>query len=543
MMPNSPEQESESGSSSSPYRRRTHTRRDALDRILKSRGRLKHPEESSGPAQNLPRDQPLREEAHYKHRDAEGRKQHDGVTNIQHSGCSALEDDSPEPTVTQVIDDIGDTQTRNKPQHLDTHEAENARYYKITYHGVVALLSEPRRSSGRSGAYVSYGEIIMSRFEEDVEEDSTVSVEILAQNTEDGSPPQSVLSHAGSMSSLDKLRTVSTAAPSIITQPKSASVTKRVVRVDEVLTGGYAVDASCSAEKNMSCSNHNYMPMVGPSSLPLPEATLKDGSLGVDTSYGYLFTLKKNTVIAERLSARPFCERGTFLFKIVSSSPLPVLTGPCVDAPRTRAMLLPGTVHEVCLKLTTEDSDVCFLRLSHRRGWISDRMVTSLGGLSKIGAVPAVKEVTEAIHDDITTSQLSSVSHASTVSSVRSRHRPPRRKREGTGEKSGLPRHVGGPQNQLTPARGTSVSSSRKTVSPVPPDKIGTPSSNVSILSDDESFDLGSHCKFPSGSSSDRLVAKAKRHTQDAPTFFLMRVNAPRGLKILDAPHFQVRIR
>lgn len=545
MMPDSSEQESEAVSLSSPYRRRTQTRREVLDRILKSRGRPKHPEGSSGPTRNLPQDQPLREEEHYKRRDAEGRKHYDGDTYTQPAGYSALADDSPEPTVMQVIDDVGEAQystpARIKPQHLGTHEEEDARYYKITYQGVVALLSEPRRSSGRSGAYVSYGEIIMSRYEEDVEDDSTMSVGISPQNMDDGSPPQSVLSHAGSVSSLDTLRTASTAAPSQITQSKSACVAKRVVRVDEVLTGGYAVDASGS-EKNTSRSNHHYIPMVGPSPLPLSESTLKDGSLGVKTSYGHLFTWKKNTVIAERLSARPFCESGTFLYKIVSSSPLPILTGPCIDAPRTRAMLLPGTVHEVCLKLTTEDSDVCFLRLSHRRGWITDRMVTSLGGLSKIGAIPAVKEITEAIHDDVTTSQMSSVSFASTASSVRSRHRPPRRKREATSERSGLPRHVGGPQNQMTPARGTSVSSSRKPVSPVPPDKLGTPSSNVSILSDDESFDLGSHYKFPSGSTPDRSVAKAKQLTRETSTFFLMHVNAPRGFKILDAPHFQVRI-
>jgi hypothetical protein len=546
----SSEQESEVGSYSSLYRRRSHTRREALDRIMKHRGRSKLPEESASQPRRLPQDQPVREEKQYEHGDTEERKQNDATTvttssmdtaYTQPAGYSALTDESLETSVKQVIDDIGDAQystpTQRKPLHLDSHEEEDTMYYRITYQGVVALLSEPLRSSSRSGVYVSYGEIITSRLEEDVEGDSIVSARVSPQNTDVGSPPQSLVSqNAGSVSSLDTLRTASTTAPSSqITQSKSALVQKKVVRVDEVLTGGYAVDALVGAEKFSTRSNHPYMPMVGPSPLTLSDSTPRDE--GVDASYGYLFTRKRNIVIAERLSARPFIESGTFLFKIVSSSPLPILTGPCVDAPKTRAMLLPGTVHEVCLKLTTEDCDVCFLRLSHRRGWITDRMVTSLGGLIKIGAVPAAKEITETIGDDVTISQMSSVSIASTGSSVRRRHRPPRRKQEG--EKSGLPRHVGGPQNQTTPVKGTSVASCGKLVSAQ--DKSGTPSSNVSILSDDESFDLGSHYRFPSGLTPDRSVAKSKQRSREAPAFFLMHVNAPRGLKILDAPHFQVR--
>jgi hypothetical protein len=466
------------------------------------------------------------------------------TADAQPAGYSTLMDDSPEKPAKHVIDDIGDAQystpPRRKPLHLETHEEEDTRYYRITYQGVVALLSEPLRSSSRSGVYVSYGEIIASRHEEEVEEDSIFSAAISPQNTGIGSPPQSLVSHnAGSVSSLDTLRTVSTAAPSSqITQSKSGLVQTKVVRVDEVLTGGYAVDAGGSAAKSSIRLNVPYMPMVGPSSLPLLDSTPKDKGVGAE--YGYLFTRKRSTVIAERVSARPFIESGTFLFKIVSSSPLPIMTGPCVDAPKTRAMLLPGTVHEVCLKLTTDDCDVCFLRLSHRRGWITDRMITSIGGLIKIGAVPAAKDITETIGDDVTISHMSSVSIASTGSSVRRRHRPPRRKQEG--EKSGLPRHVGGPQNQATPAKGTAVASSRKPVSPGAQDTTGTPSSNVSILSDDESFDLGSHYRFPTGLTPDRSVAKSKQRSRESPTFFLMHVNAPRGLKILDAPHFQVRI-
>jgi hypothetical protein len=115
-------------------------------------------------------------------------------------------------------------------------------------------------------------------------------------------------------------------------------------------------------------------------------------------------------------------------------------------------------------------------------------------------------------------------------------------------EKSGLPRHIGGQvvsQNQTTPVKGTNsfIISPQKSASPGRAhDKTGTPSSNVSILSDDESFELGSHYRFPSGLTPDRSVSSSKRQQgNQEPTFFLMHVNAPRGLKILDAPHFQVR--
>jgi hypothetical protein len=105
-----------------------------------------------------------------------------------------------------------------------------------------------------------------------------------------------------------------------------------------------------------------------------------------------------------------------------------------------------------------------------------------------------------------------------------------------------LPRHIGGQPAPTTPS-----TTPQKNESPGRarlPDKLPTPNSNVSILSDDESFDLGSSYRFPSGLTPDRSVSSSRKRNHDplAPTFFLMLVNAPRGLKILDAPHFQVRL-
>jgi len=631
--------ESEVGSTySSPHRRRGQTRRAALDRILKKSGaaaRLKHPgttpslcggeasddatptTRGSAPLPTFPQDLHVNHDSELSRKfikslnirssgvTTDRRKQEEtyggegttvttassSVSILQPAGYSALSDDLLDKTpVKQVIENVGDASRQYTPrksaQHfLETHEEEesDARYYRITYQGVVALLSEPHRNSFKSGAYVSYGEIVMSRHEvvvDDEQEESTLDSAYSAGISPRGSdlytsvesPPQSVLSHnAGSVSSLDTMRTASTAPPSLITQSKSlvTAVTKKLVRVDEVLTGGYALDASDATHlpeapfQTPKQSNLASLPMVRPSPLPLADNHSMNSHAKDDTSmtatqvestnYGYLYTRKKNVMIAERLTAPPFLQSGTFLFKIVSSAPLPILTGPCVDAPRTRAMLLPGTVHEVCLKMTTEEYDLCFLRLSHRRGWITDRRVTALGGVIKIGAVPAAKEVTDVIGDadDVTVSAISlaSASMTSTASSARRRHRPPRRKREaGTmTEKSGLPRHIGG---QTTPVKGGSspLTTPQKNTSPGRAhlnDKIPTPTSNISILSDDESFELGSSYRFPSGLTPDRSIASAKRMKNQSPlepTLFLMRVNAPRGLKILDAPHFQVCI-
>ena len=79
------------------------------------------------------------------------------------------------------------------------------------------------------------------------------------------------------------------------------------------------------------------------------------------------------------------------MYQIVSSAPIQIFTGPCVDAPRTKGVLLPGTIHEVCLRLES-DENITYLRLSHRRGWIPDRKVSVNNGSIKIGLVPAVKE-------------------------------------------------------------------------------------------------------------------------------------------------------
>ena len=59
---------------------------------------------------------------------------------------------------------------RTLPQHMET------RYYRVVYRGVVALVNKPDSRSAKTGAYVSYGEIIASHQVLDVEElESVVS--------------------------------------------------------------------------------------------------------------------------------------------------------------------------------------------------------------------------------------------------------------------------------------------------------------------------------------------------------------------------------
>jgi hypothetical protein len=78
-------------------------------------------------------------------------------------------------------------------------------------------------------------------------------------------------------------------------------------------------------------------------------------------------------------------------------------------------------------------------------------------------------------------------------------------------------------------------------VSPLPEQYAMAPSSNISVLSEDEEFTLSSPSKSRIATP-ERSIARSQvvHGTEARHSFFLMRVNAPRGLQILDAPQFQV---
>ena len=491
----------------------------------------------------------------------------------QPSGYASLLDDSDKTESNLQVDD-GEPDiaimTNRVPQHLKQHVEEKViepRYYRVVYRGVVALVSQPDSKSQKSGAYVSFGEIIVSNYELEVEEIESVSTTVHGAkppfsgslfNSETGyvypdSPPRSVLSHnAGSVSSLDTLKTASSVgvAKLIFPTKQYVGIVKRAIRVDRVLTGGYAVDASESItmedkQTTPKRSNSHYFPLMSSSPVPLGISPELRTVMQEPDDLGFLFTKKRGVAIVDELSSPPLMEHGRFVYQIIASTPIPILTGPCVDAPKTKAMLLPGTLHHVCLRILPENNDVVFLRLSHRRGWIPDRKLFFKGGKLQIGANSAVKEITHLTNgetDDSTVSVLSlAASLVSTAGTVtRRRHRLPRRKQEASNVVTNTPLRSGQP-NLMTMATNQRLLQSipNRTVSPVLMlEKAMSPSSNVSILSDDIFSDIGALDPLtPDQSSTPNHFSEPE---QTFPLTFLVRVNAPHGLNILDAPHFQV---
>lgn len=430
-----------------------------------------------------------------------------------------------------VSTDAGDDhhlplQTASQPQHLQQNDPD-IKYYRVVYRGVVALLSGPSEASPRSGAYISYGDVITS------------SEEILAESAT-----------GGPVTPTRNGKSTTTTTP---TSPRSPSRKDKLIRVDRVLTGGYTVDAVDSpveptAQTPKRGNTQATVAIVGPSPLPLfgsgEEGPHTDNHANDNHSYGYIFAYHEQNPILVRIPQPPQCDYGSFMYRVVSSTPLAVHTGPCGDAPTTKGMLVPGTLHEVCLRVV--QSSVTYLRLTRRRGWVVDR-VNSPRGFHGGQAMVVMKDVThETSADDGTVSiaSMAASSIATPVSLTRRRHRPPRRKKvRETLDQSTFPRHVPGPATHSTRPHdvSTEMDSSHLNQS-VDRGLVVSPSSNISLLSDESSLDQ-SHSRHAGILTPDRSVARStasSNHSQHKPSVFLMRVTAPRGLKILDAPHFQV---
>lgn len=126
-------------------------------------------------------------------------------------------------------------------------------------------------------------------------------------------------------------------------------------------------------------------------------------------TFGYLIADN----VATPLDEAPIIERGNWHYKIVSSTPIPIITGPMPDAPRTKAVVLPGSVQAISLRI--KHGEFWYLRLNHRTGWIADRK--ELAGRS----ISVVEEQSPLELDSSCCD--SSVRSGTTVS----RHRPPRR--------------------------------------------------------------------------------------------------------------------
>jgi hypothetical protein len=434
--------------------------------------------------------------------------------------------------------DVGDQDLSPEKVTLPQHVVLEMKYYRVVYRGVVSLLSRPTLSSSRSGAYVSYGEIIAS------------SAELYAkESTSNTSPATPTRKQQNSIQE------------NCITESSdhAAEGRRKVIRVDKVLTGGYTVDAIDTpvVAGDRTPKRGNTQPnvsIVGPSPLPLSEVApsaseQQDSQENVEEihSHGYIFADKKQVPILVQIPEPPKCERGDFLYKVISSTPLAVYAGPSLDAPTTKGMLVPGTVHEVCLRVV--QSSVCYLRLTRRRGWVADRRRVPNSAQDSTSTI-VMKDVT---HQDSTSECISSIislaasSVATPVPVAQNRHRPPRRRRDvkETIEIAPLPRHIPGPVQQSFPQ---SRSDSYDCDSQInhSHDRVMSPSSNVSLLSDESSsLEHSVNQRHLGFMTPDRSVARSTASSSVArgtgqPSFFLMRVNAPRGLKILDAPHFQV---
>ncbi|CAJ1959609.1 unnamed protein product [Cylindrotheca closterium] len=378
------------------------------------------------------------------------------------------------------------------PQHVLNQKNEKM-LYQVVYRGVVSLLREP---GIKSGVHIGYGEIF----------------EGIALESND--------EHAPSWT-----------------------------RVTNILTGGYAVDAANT--KNVAIldqtpkrTNVANVAAVRTSSIslpiPLPSSRSGEESSVVDVTksesdsdsrYGYIFETKGDIPICIPINFIPKVEVGEFVYKVISSNPVPIRTGPALDAPCTTVALMPGTSHEVCLRVLAADRSLVFLRLTRRRGWLMEKRQSRKYPERLVRVMHDITDSKESQSCNMSFASSSSSSLVATPgSAARRRHRPPRRRREmQIDESSHSPSHVNTSSSfwQDSPNNSFDMSSFGR--------GIKSPSSNASMLLEGSSLPVVQREK------------EGRTDTESAPLsdtsqtgFFLIRVSAPRGLKILDAPHFQV---
>jgi hypothetical protein len=462
---------------------------------------------------------------------------------------------------------------------------QSIKYYRIVYKGVVALLSQPNAESKKSGAYVSYGEIIASTQEMDT---------MLAD-----SPKKETTAGSGTVNSSPKSPTWNTSS-SLPLAPSASFVNvhqhsqlhhqqnlgqkfqkdvQKIIQVDEVLTGGYAIDALATATsythctprrsntKNNGClsqpntTSADQQNCISPLKMNTKTTILKHGLQSDKTTkrhHGYLLHSRKGVLIAESIPSPPLlCQTGTFYYRVISKTPLPILAGPCADAPITRAMAFPGTVHEISVRMGSLDhtaghcngleDGIVYLRLAHRRGWIADRRFVvklldqgqkssqSSPRQSEMSLEVVMREVTDyvdisafSIHDDVSLggTSISSSSICTPASVIRTRRRSTRRReimdcRSGMVVQSKSKTAIG--RENFDETLGASDMNNNETQGDTDASRL-----HGSERSDDAVF------------LNMDILSQNMGSVRVKPTLYLMRVTAVTGLKILDAPHFQV---
>ncbi|KAL7574888.1 hypothetical protein ACA910_010721 [Epithemia clementina (nom. ined.)] len=369
----------------------------------------------------------------------------------------------------------------------------------------------------------------------------------------------------------------------------------KAIRVDRVLTGGYAVDGlgglqttisshhaedGSGVESPKQCVMGYQLPMID--SPPEQSMAGEEGAAdGNQNGLGFLFLRRREEQIVERINYTPHVEEGRFQYRVISSTPLPIFAGPSLDAPRIKAMALPGTIHDVSLRLRCDDSTttinaankfsklnnqiskdhVWFLRLSHRRGWVLDKKKVRKDHSTEKW-LTVMREILNSDNDMISiaddVSAVSSVASSSaltpTAAGARRRHLPPRKRRDAASAASSKDHHSEKPAGRTNVSKPPAVAGFSTPVKPKHADNhssMMTPSSTVSILSDDSSVDRsgtagrnGSVPTSPDFSQTSTIASTATSNvettSQNTQQFYLMRVTAPAGLKILDTPQFQV---
>lgn len=276
------------------------------------------------------------------------------------------------------------------------------------------------------------------------------------------------------------------------------------------------------------------------------------------------------TQVAEPCLPPILHERGSFLYRVCSKHPISALNGPAFDAPPTKTVLYPGQIIQVECKIqfprspiddmdVDDDSHTIYLRLKHRRGWIADQKFAKFSQIACDGEnnnkTNALVEEISLISDSRTSVSFSS-STASTLSiysdfdvhSILSQPTPHRSKRHrrpvsqvlsssNNSSVCSFPHsHFEGHLHKVQP----SYSDSKSVVQGISATECASidcqsrsQESVHSVVSCSPSLTAQEKSPHSCVSSPSRSKMKAN--------IFLFRVTAPKGLKVLDNPHFQVR--
>ena len=398
------------------------------------------------------------------------------------------------------------------------------RYYRIAYPGVVSLLSELDVGADKTHASATRSELNKESpviENEDRSNDSRVYLgygEIVATSSPEITIP---LSELGEVDLCDM-----TANNSPEKDPENKFI--RAIRVDSILTESHnSVDKGCITSNPSTISSRKNSPT---------------------RHYGYLLLNDRSgSSIAESIVlSKPGCngpsfEHGSFVYRVCASLPVRVLSGPDFNAPMMKCALLPGTLHDISFRISVPVSDpindadvlvddadageVKFLRLGRRKGWIVDRRVDAIDSDSKRLRVSYLMEDVSEKHNlnysfggSQANSTNTSMSQSLNCSSL---------------NLSGTASLVTTPQ---------SVNANRKRTKRRHRDlnvtKMLQESRHPGDSFDTESSAIGYASKSVVSTGTDSMIDQKYGATIE--TFYLMRVLAPLGLKILDAPHFQV---